>query len=94
MTDTRTAWAEVGDQLSALCLKLKLHAQEELSDDDVRDKAGLDRLRAVIEETVEAISDAYEDEAVRSDARDMARAFVDALDATMRDARDRIRASG
>lgn len=93
MTDTRTAWSEVGDRLSALCLKLKLHAQEELSDDDVRDKAGLDKLRAVVEEIADAIGDAYDDEAVRADAKDMASAFVDAIDATVRDARDRLRSS-
>lgn len=29
MTDTRTAWSEVADHLSALCLELKLHAEEE-----------------------------------------------------------------
>lgn len=93
MTDTRTAWADVGDRLSALCLKLKLHAEEELSDAEVREKAGLDRLRATIEETIEAIGDAYEDDAVRADASQAARAFVDALDATVRDARERLRRS-
>lgn len=93
MSDTRTAWAEVGDRLSALCLQLKLHAQEELSDDDVREKVGFDKLQAVINETVDAIGDAYEDEAVRTNAKEMARAFVGALEAAMRDARNRIRAS-
>jgi predicted ArsR family transcriptional regulator len=90
MTDARTAWADVGDRLSALCLKLKLHAEEELTDDDIRSKTGLDKLRAVIEETADAIGDAYEDEAVRADAKDMARAFVDAVDATVQDARKRL----
>lgn len=93
MTETRNAWAEVSDQLSALCLKLKLHAEEELSDDDVRSKAGLERLSAVIDETVDAIEDAYEDEAVRENAREMARSFLHAMDATMRDVGDRIRSS-
>ncbi len=93
MTDSRNAWGEVADNLSALGLKLKLHAEEELSDDDVRTKVGLDRLAAVIDETVEAIEDAYEDEAVRSDARDVARSFVDALEATVREVGDRFRAS-
>lgn len=94
MTDTRNAWGEVADHLSALCLKLKLHAEEELSDDDVREKVGLDRLSAVIDETVDAIEDAYEDEAVRGDAREMARSFVDAVEATMRDVGNRVRSSG
>jgi hypothetical protein len=94
MADTRTAWGEVGDHLSALLLKLKLHAEEELSDDDVRQRSGLDKLGAVIEETAEAISDAYDDEAVRSDARNLANAFVDALDTTIRDAQERMRPRG
>lgn len=94
MTDTRTAWGEVGDHLSALLLKLKLHAEEELSDDDVREKCGLDRVSAVLEETAEAMSDAYEDEAVRADARELARSFVDAVDTTIREAQSRVRAGG
>lgn len=93
MTDPRQAWGEVADHLSALCLKLKLHAEEELSDDEIRAKAGLDRLAAVIDETVDAIEDAYEDEAVRSDAREMARSFVDAVEATFRDVGDRFRSA-
>lgn len=93
MTDSRNAWGDVADNLSALALKLKLHAKEELSDDDVRAKVGLDRLAAVIDETVEAIEDAYEDEAVRSDAREVARSFVGALEATVREVGDRFRAS-
>ncbi|MCO8126008.1 hypothetical protein NHL50_02170 [Acidimicrobiia bacterium EGI L10123] len=94
MTDTRTAWGEVGDNLSALLLKLKLHAEEELSDDDVREKCGLDRVTAVLEETAEAMSDAYEDEAVRADAREVARSFVAAVDTTFREAQTRMRPGG
>ncbi|MDY7101508.1 MAG: hypothetical protein S0880_10005 [Actinomycetota bacterium] len=93
MTDTRTAWTDVGDRLSALCLKLKLHAEEELSEDDVREAAGLEKLKAVFDEAIDAIGDAYEDEAVRADAKDLAVAFGDALDATISDARDRLRSS-
>lgn len=91
MTETRNAWTEVADQLSALCLKLKLHAEEELSDEEVRSKAGLERLGAVIDETVDAIEDAYEDQAVRDNAREMARSFLHAVDTTVREAGDRIR---
>ncbi len=93
MTETRTAWADVADHISALCLKLKLHAEEELSDDDVRAKAGLDRLAAVLDETVEAIEDAYKDEAVREDARAVARSFAQAVDSTLRNVGERVRKS-
>ncbi len=90
MTDTKTAWTQVGDHLSALCLKLKLHAEEELSDDEVCERAGLDKLRSVIDETVEAITDAYADEAVREDARQLGRSFVAAVDATADELRTRV----
>ena len=84
MTDTRDAWAAVGDRLSALGLKLKLHAEEELSDDDVTEKSGFERIEAVVSETFDALEDAYEDEAVREDVREAGRAFIEALETTVR----------
>lgn len=93
MTDTRSAWAEVGDQLSSLCLKIKLHAEEELSDADVRAKAGFERLRTAMEELVDGLGDAFEDDAVRTNAKDLGRAFTDAVEVTVREARDRIRST-
>jgi len=90
MTDIRSAWGDVADNLEALLLKLKLHAEEELSEAELKEKAGVDRIRAAIDETVEAIQEAYEDEAVRSDARDVGRSFVSAIDATMKDVIGRV----
>lgn len=91
MTDTTEAWTRVSDRLSALALKVKLHAQEELSDEDLESKVGFERVRAVVNEAMDGIQDAYEDEAVRADARDVGQAFVDALDATIRDVQQRLR---
>lgn len=93
MTTTNEAWARVGDRISALCLKLKLHAEEELSDDEVFERAGLAKLQAVVKQATDAIGDAYEDEAVRSDARDVAQAVIAAVDATARDLRNRVQSS-
>lgn len=93
MTTTNEAWAQVGDRISALCLKLKLHAEEELSDDEVFERAGLAKLQAVVKQATDAIGDAYEDEAVRSDARDVAQAVIAAVDATARDLRNRVQSS-
>ena len=87
MTDARAAWDEVGDRLSALALKLKLHAEEELSDEELREKCGFDKLAKSVQETFDALGDAMEDDAVRSDVRDAGRAFVEALDATVRQVR-------
>jgi hypothetical protein len=89
MTDTRTAWAEVADELSSLALKLKLHAEEELSDEEVAKACGLERLKAVVEETVDAIDDAFDDVAVRENARGLARAFGNAVATTVADVQRR-----
>ena len=89
-TSTKEAWGEVGNRLSALCLKLKLHAEEELSDEEVYEKVGLNRLRAPLEEAAEAITDAYQDEAVRADAKDVASAVLAAVESTARDVRTRV----
>lgn len=94
MAETSDAWARVTDRLSALALKLKLHANEELSDEDVTSKVGFDKVRAVINETMDGIQSAYEDEAVRADARDARDAFLDAVDATVRDIERRLRSEG
>ena len=93
MNETRDAWGQVGDHLSALLLKLKLHAEEEISEADVTAKEGVDKLCAVFRETVDAIADAAKDEAVREDAKEAGRAFVEAMDATSRDVQERFRSS-
>jgi len=94
MTETTEAWSRVADRLSALALKLKLHAEEELSGDDLRSQVGLDKVRAVVNEAMDGIQTAYEDEAVRADARDAGQAFIDAIDATIRDVEQRLRSEG
>lgn len=94
MAETSDAWARVTDRLSALALKLKLHANEELSDEDVTSKVGFDKVRAVINEAMDGIQSAYEDEAVRAEARNARDAFLDAVDATVRDIERRLRSEG
>jgi hypothetical protein len=94
MADATDAWARVSDRLSALALKVKLHAQEELSDEDLKSKVGFEKVRAVVNEAMDGIQDAYADEAVRADARDLGQAFVDAIDATIRDVQQRLRSDG
>jgi sugar phosphate isomerase/epimerase len=83
-TATKDAWAEVGDRLEALALKLKLHAKEELSEDGVTVRGALERLKDAVEDSVTAVSDACHDPAVRDDAREavssLARAITKTLD--------------
>jgi hypothetical protein len=94
MADTSDEWARVADRLSALALKLKLHAREEFSGEDLRSTVGLDKIRAVVNEALDGIQTAYEDEAVRADAREARDAVVDAIDATIRDVERRLRSEG
>lgn len=92
MEDVRSAWNEVGDRLVALGLKLKLHAEEELSA-----PAGVDdecaRVRKAIEGVVDAFVDAAKDPAVKGDVKATASALSDALDATATAVRQRVRAA-
>lgn len=91
MDDTTEAWERVSDRFAALALKLKMHAQEEWSDADLRSKVGFDRVRTAVDEAMDTIEAAYEDEAVRQDARDAGQAVVDAIDATIRTVQERLR---
>lgn len=75
-------------------LKLKLHANEELSGEDLTSKVGFDKVRTVVDEAMDAIQSAYEDEAVRADAREARQAFLDAIDATVRDVERRLGSDG
>lgn len=93
MTDPRVAWEAVGDRLSALALKLKLHAEEELSEAELGRRVGFDKIAKAVEETFDAMEDAVEDDAVREDVREAARAVVAALDATVQDVRRNITGS-
>ncbi len=90
MIDMRTAWGDVGDRLSALALKLKMHTEEELSEEDFATREGFDRLSVAVKETFDALEDAVKDEAVRADVREAGLAFVDAFHATVAEARRRV----
>ena len=87
MTELRDAWTDVADRLSALGLKVKLHAEEELSDPDreVTDACG--RVRSAVEEIADALGDASRDPAVRADVRAVADALATAVTETVGAAR-------
>jgi hypothetical protein len=92
MADAKAAWNAVGDRLSALGLKLKLHTDEETSSDEGKETAsGLEKLKTSISEVFDALGDAARDPAVREDAKSVASAFAEAIDATIDDARKAIR---
>ena len=83
MTEPRDAWAEATDRFAALAMKLKLHAEEELTESGVSLEAFGSSLTEAISAAAEAVSDACHDEAVRQDVRDAGAAVADALRASI-----------
>jgi hypothetical protein len=95
MTETKHAWQEVGERFEALALKLKLHLEEERADrDDVEDsdalREALERATAALEDVFDALGDAADDVAVKSDLRELAGSFGSALETTLNDLSARI----
>lgn len=72
-------WSELGNQLNALALKVKLHF-EQTGSTEGRD--ALKKLGDSVNEAFEAAGNAVQDSAVRSDVREAGRIFADALSAT------------
>ncbi len=90
--EVRSAWGKVGDELAGLGLKLKLHAEQEFSDDDLRESdAALEKFSEAIEAAVEAVENAVGDVAVREDVAASGRQLIEAMSVTMRAARRQIR---
>jgi hypothetical protein len=91
MADPKKAWSEVGDAMSALGLKLKLHAEQEMSDDGKEFTSALERLAGTVNDIFEGVGSAVRDPAVRDDARSVAQAFAGAVDATIAEAKGRLK---
>ncbi len=90
--EIKNAWGKVGDELAGLGLKLKLHAEQEFSDDDLRESdAALQRLSEAVEAAVDTVDNAIGDAAVREDLAETGRRLVDAMSVTMRVASRQIR---
>jgi Flp pilus assembly pilin Flp len=95
MTNSRQTWDELGSKLSSLGLKLKLHYEQEVDGDHDEDDPGvrrsLERIGEAIEDAFEALGNAVDDDAVRSDAKESAALLVDALNATFTEVGDELR---
>jgi hypothetical protein len=80
MNESKQTWSEVADRLEALGLKLKLHGEQtggtELPD-------ALNRLGHSLQETFEAAGNAFKDEAVREDVREIGRLVAGAVTTTV-----------
>ena len=92
----KDAWCQVGDELEAIGLKLKLHLQQEAADDGDDDDAdgAFARLASKIDVAIDAAENAFEDEAVRDDLRETGRRLVDAMSTTFRAATQAARREG
>lgn len=81
MSESSAQWQEVASRAEALALKLKMHVEQ--AGDDGQAEAALDRLRAVMNEAFEAVGNAFRDDAVRQDIRDVGRLFGEAFHPTV-----------
>jgi hypothetical protein len=91
MADPKKAWEEVGDALSALGLKLKLHTEQETSEEGKEFTSALERLTGTVNDIFHGMGNAAHDPAVREDARGVAQAFAGAIDATIDEAKNRLK---
>jgi hypothetical protein len=79
MTAPESHWRALGDRVEELGQKLKSHLSQ-ADTSDVSD--ALDKLGRTVREAFDAAGQAVRDEAVRSDVREVGRAFADAVTAT------------
>ena len=97
MADPRTSWDQVGDQLTGLGLKLKLHfeqaAKEGRPEDEDKIKEALRTVGDAVEQAFTALAAATRDDAVRDDARGVGRSMLDALDESFAQLGDRFRST-
>jgi hypothetical protein len=93
MADAKKAWGDVGDALSALGLKLKVHTDHETSEEAKEFTSALDRLTGTVNEIFHGVGNAAKDQAVRDEARSVAEAFAGAVDATINEAKNRLKKS-
>lgn len=75
----QTKWSELGDQLNALALKVKLHFEQTGSTEG---REALKKLGDSVNEAFEAAGNAVQDNAVRADVREAGKLFASAMSAT------------
>ncbi len=92
--DVKSAWMNVGDELAAIGLKLKLHVEQGFdSDDEDSVRASLKRLTDAIEDTVDIAENVVKDPAIRADVIETGKRLADAVSVTFHKAQNDIRKS-
>jgi DUF1365 family protein len=81
MSEQYKHWHEVSDRLDALALKVKLHMAQAKDDDGLPDT--FNRLRDGVQDVFQAAGNAVQDEAVRTDVRELGRLLTDAFAETL-----------
>lgn len=83
MSEVQDSWKEVAGKAEALGLKLKLHLEQEHSDDAERNpgdtKKMVDDLGKKLSEAFDSFGNAAKDPAVHSDVKEIGALFKDAL---------------
>ncbi len=84
MSEIQDSWKEVAGKAEALGLKLKLHLEQELDDDQPERSAGdtkalVDELGRKLNDAFDSFGNAAKDPAVHEDVKDVGRLFRDAL---------------
>jgi hypothetical protein len=82
-------WAELSERLEALALKLKMHLEQASAGDGVPQALG--ELRERVEDAFTAAGNAINDEAVRSDVREVGRLLADAVSMSLAKVGDDVR---
>ena len=97
MPEPRASWEQVGESLSGLGLKLKMHFEQAAEagrpEDEDKIREALKSIGDAVDQTFTALGSAARDEAVRDDARDVGRSVLAALDATFAELGDRFRSA-
>lgn len=84
MADERGPWNDVGDRLGTLASKLRLHAQEEISEERKAEaRSAVEHVGATIQGAIEGLGEAARDPAVKDDARAAGEALTIAVTSTL-----------
>lgn len=79
MATSEQNWKDVGDQLGALALKLKLHVEQGQSATGEQLETSLRALKTAVDDTFTALRGAAKDAALEDDVRKVGQSLTDAL---------------
>jgi hypothetical protein len=89
MTEVGGRWAEVGERIEALALKVRLHFQQ--AGNPEASAEPLKKIQESVTAAFEAAGNAVRDDAVKADVRETGRLFLDAMSASFAKAAESLR---